>query len=456
MAKKETTATDLPLTTGFDVTAEEAAAFNLEPHLVSLMFDEPFYSKILRGVTKVRTESIPTAGVTVKDGDVKLYWNPYFLASLSSDEIKGLIIHEACHVIFEHCTNRRHDPFLIWNYSTDCAINSMIPENLLPDCGIIPGKPAKLWSKEEEEEFVDRHDEKALERTKNIQEFIANLPKNLASEEYFALWMQQEDIKEQLKKQEELNKLAEQLSESGLGGQDDHEGWDENLSEEDRELVKGKVRQALEDAVKECDSKGSWGSVPGEMRGHLREMISREIPWESVLKQFCGMTRRANRTTSRRRLNKKYPNIHSGTKRNYTASIAVYIDQSGSVGNNELEMLFGELTNLAKNIEFVTYHFDSEVDEDSETAWRPGRTPRAHRTRCGGTCFKVVAEHAMKNKHRFDGYLVLTDGYAPNPGPSRLRRGWVITPGGTTDHVSSNRRDFFIELKEPKTQQLAA
>ena len=70
MAKKETTATDLPLTTGFDVTAEEAAAFNLEPHLVSLMFDEPFYSKILRGVTKVRTESIPTAGVTVKDGDV--------------------------------------------------------------------------------------------------------------------------------------------------------------------------------------------------------------------------------------------------------------------------------------------------------------------------------------------------------------------------------------------------
>ena len=157
MAKKETTATDLPATGTGDVTAEQAAAFNLEPHLVSLMFDEPFYSKILRGITKIRTEEISTAGVTVKDGDVKLYWNPYFLASLTAKEIKGLTIHESCHVIFEHCTTRRHTPHLIWNYATDCAINSLIPEGLLPECGIIPGKAAKEWTADEEKEFLDKH-----------------------------------------------------------------------------------------------------------------------------------------------------------------------------------------------------------------------------------------------------------------------------------------------------------
>ena len=46
-----------------------AAAFDLDPHLVKLMWDEPFYSNILRRVTKVRTNSIPTAGVLAKDGD---------------------------------------------------------------------------------------------------------------------------------------------------------------------------------------------------------------------------------------------------------------------------------------------------------------------------------------------------------------------------------------------------
>ena len=48
-----------------------------------------------------------------------------------------------------------------------------------------------------------------------------------------------------------------------------------------------------------------------------------------------------------------------------------------------------------------------------------------------------------------DGYLVLTDGYAPDPGPSRIKRGWVITPDGSDDQVNGNTRDFFIKTKFP-------
>jgi len=148
------------------------------------------------------------------------------------------------------------------------------------------------------------------------------------------------------------------------------------------------------------------------------------------------------------RLNKKYPGIHSGHKRGYTSSIAVYIDQSGSVSNEELSLLFGELRNLAKNTEFVTYHFDTEVDETSETVWRSGKTPDVHRTRCGGTCFKAPTLHANKNKHRFDGYLILTDGYAPNPGHSRLKRGWVVTTDGAIADFMSN--EVKVKMKERK------
>ena len=133
-----------------------------------------------------------------------------------------------------------------------------------------------------------------------------------------------------------------------------------------------------------------------------------------------------------------------------TAKIAISIDQSGSVGNGELELLFAELRNLAKNTEFTIFNFDTEVDESSERVWRRGKTPGTERTRCGGTCFKAPTVHANKNKNKFDGYLILTDGEASDPGPTRLKRGWVIVPGQKL-YFDASKRDFVINMKEPKS-----
>jgi predicted metal-dependent peptidase len=227
---------------------------------------------------------------------------------------------------------------------------------------------------------------------------------------------------------------------------DDHEGWD-SMTDEERELVKGKVKQALADAVRECDRNGQWGSVSADMRGTLRDMVANDIPWQAVLKQFCGLLRRSDRSTNVRRLNRKYPGIHPGWQKGYTSSIAVYIDQSGSVSDSELELLFANLRGLAKKTEFTTFHFDTEVDEKSEATWRGGKTPKKLRTRCGGTCFKAPTKHANKNSSRFDGYLILTDGEAGDPGPSRLKRGWIIVPGQKL-YFEASKRDFVMNMKE--------
>ena len=96
-----------------EVTDAEAEAFELTPHLIRLMWDEPFFSRILRGVTKIKTDVIPTAGVLAKDGEVRFWWNPKFLAGLSPNEIKGLIKHECYHLVFEHTTTRRRDPHIV-------------------------------------------------------------------------------------------------------------------------------------------------------------------------------------------------------------------------------------------------------------------------------------------------------------------------------------------------------
>tara|TARA_R110000824_G_scaffold184337_3_gene365288 strand:- start:681 stop:1115 length:435 start_codon:yes stop_codon:yes gene_type:complete len=136
----------------------------------------------------------------------------------------------------------------------------------------------------------------------------------------------------------------------------------------------------------------------------------------------------------------------TGAKRGYTSSIAVYIDQSGSVGNKELEQAFGELRSLAKRTEFTTFHFDTAVDEKSETKWKKNKTPQTGRTRCGGTDFDCVTVHANKNRHRFDGYVVITDGEAPKPQSSKLKRCWLLVPG-TKLIFTPDRLDSVAKMK---------
>jgi len=439
MADKGTSTDIAPVNNADEIAAKN---FDLDKFLVKLQLEEPFFCKVLRKVTKVKTSMIPTAGVLAKEGDIKLWWNPAFLASLTPKQVIGLLKHECYHLVFEHTTTRRLDPHVVWNYGADLAINSLIPEDELPEGGLIPGKAFAELTEEQLEKMTDDQ----VNRYGILSTKIESFPKGEAGEWYFARLMEDEETKDALTKPVEGD--GEGGEGSGLpGSMDDHEGWGD-MTDEEREIAKGKIRQAVEDAVKECDKKGQWGSVGAETRSQIREAISKEIPWEMILKQFVGMSRRAKRSTSRMRLNKKYPGIHSGHKRGYTSSIAVYIDQSGSVSNDELALLFGELRNLAKNTEFVTYHFDTGVDEKSETVWRAGKTPETHRTRCGGTCFKAPSEHANKNKHRFDGYLILTDGYAPNPGHSRLKRGWVVTTEGSIQDFMG--KEVKIKMKERK------
>ncbi len=445
MSTTKGTATDINVTVE-EVDEQTINQFRLDPYLVNLMTQEPFFARILRGVDKVRTDMIPTAGVLAKDGDIKMWWNPGFVAGLTGKQVVGLLKHECFHLAFEHTTTRRMDPHIIHNYATDLAINSHIPADELPKGGLVPGEAF--------DELTDVDKTKmgpeAVKRYEVVSAKIASLPRGKSSEWYFAELMDDDEVKNAIQ-QESQSGRGEDGEGNGPampGAMDDHEGWDE-LSDEERELVKGKMRQAVEDAVKECDRTGRWGSVSGEMRKSLRELISKEIPWQAVLKQFCGMTRRANRRSNIRRLNRKYTGIHPGTQRDYTSSIAVYIDQSGSVHDEALELLFGELRSLARQTEFTVYHFDTEVDVKSETVWKKGRTPETHRTRFGGTCFKAPSKHANENAHRYDGYLILTDGEAPNPGPSKLKRGWVIVPGRELMFKPSNR-DFVIDMKKAK------
>ena len=327
-------------------------------------------------------------------------------------------------------------PHNVHNWAADLAINSNIPEEELPDGGLIPGKEFGPLT----EEQLEKMDEDAVARYNRMSTFISELPKGESTEWYFARLMEDEQMKEDMDKQQGDG-------EGGVGEMDAHD-WD-NMTQEQKELAAAKVKAAVAAAQKECDKTGQWGSVPAATQAEIRKLMSNEIPWQKLLQKFVGFTKRSTRSTSWNKINKKNPMIMPGSRKKTTASIAVYIDQSGSVGDHELELLFGELQSLARHTEFTTFHFDCDVDEESETVWKKNRGQMPHRTRYGGTDFSAVAKHAEKNKKRFDGYLILTDGYAPNPGHSRMKRGWVITTDGAVQDWMGGR-EFVIKMTGKK------
>lgn len=413
----------------FDVSKEKVDSFSLQGHLVSLLWDEPFYSRILRSLNKVESEEIPTAGVLCKDNEITMWWNREFLASLPNIEVKGLLKHECLHLAFNHTTERRREPHMLWNYGTDLAINSIIPLKELPKGGLVPGKPLDKLSDEDIESMTAEN----LEYYKELSQVIEKLPRNKTSEFYFEKLLSNKKIKE----------AAE--NHDNVFGFDCHEGWDE-MSAAERDMMKEKIGELLKSAVGEANQKG-WGSISAETAIMLNKMTSNKIKWEDILKRFCGFTRRDDRLSTNKRLNRKYPGIHPGMKKIYKPRIAVYVDESGSMSSDCLEKFYGELNSLSSRTDFYMYKFDTYVDEKNSFLWKKGKRLNISRSSCGGTCFESVTKHAAKNKNNFDGYVVFTDGCAPKPSKSKgMKRCWLLLPNYTL-HFAKDKSDILIQMK---------
>lgn len=400
--------------------------FNLDRHLVSFLQDSPFFAELSRHITKIPTEDMPTAAVAFdqKRDDIVLYWNPQFFASLSPREIRGVLIHEFYHLVFGHLYGRKRTPPQLWNIATDLAINSIIldpnrggnshleGDRLLPDFALVPGKELKH---PEGREWTEA--EKASQK---LSQIIAELPPMQASEWYF------EKIYEKTKDDPDFASAMD-----SIGSLDDHGGWDQ-LPDEIKEYVEGKVKSIVEKAVKTADSQANgWGSIPSDLVDSIRKSVANVINWRKVLRQFVGQLVRGGRTNTMKRINKRYPYIHPGTKRGYEAKLLIAIDQSGSVHNEMLAEFFAELGSLTKKVTIDVLPFDCEADVRDVYEWRRGANVQPQRIRAGGTDFNAptVVVNDPKNRGRWDGMLILTDGECSAPGPSRVKRGWVLGRG---------------------------
>lgn len=392
---------------------------------LKVYMEQPFLGVVSMEVSKIADEGAPTAYMMARpldnDYDLTLGYNPDFFRSLSDSERYGVIVHELYHLIFRHITNRTvaDERFnQLWNVATDLAINSIVGEDKLPKFALMPGR-RPMRKDEKTGKMVDAGD-------KELCDFIAKAPKLQASDFYF------EKMKEII--QEKENK-GQDCDAEGIMTLDDHSQWGD-LPPEIEEQMNERMRDLLEKAVRHADNNSnSWGNIPAEIQEQLRKLISREIDWRSIIKNFIGRCRSTERIGTMRRINKRAPYKLPGAKRKTHARFACFIDQSGSMGDDDIALLFTEMEGLAKETEIDVYHFDTEIDEKSHTIWKKSRPfPPAHRTRCGGTDFDAVAGfcNRAENRGRWSGVIILTDGYAPTMGSiTGAKVLWVITPSGT-------------------------
>jgi predicted metal-dependent peptidase len=222
----------------------------------------------------------------------------------------------------------------------------------------------------------------------------------------------------------------------------------------DRDKLEARARKIIGDAVREADSQSNgWGTVPQEMKEEIRSLVSNQVPWRAVLKSFVGGLVRAGRSTSIRRINRKYPYVHPGMKRDHMPRLLIAIDQSGSMSDEAIGLIFAEIHSLSKKVEVGVVAFDCEVVDSSFELVRRGQSPKRNRVSHGGTDFSAPTRwaNAPERRGKWDGLLIVTDGCAAPPEPSRIRRGWILIPG--TDLAFGVGEEMVIKMspdRDPK------
>jgi predicted metal-dependent peptidase len=395
-------------------------SFDLKLHAYRLLMDEPFFAALSRKIEKRADYNIPTAGVRVDpdSAQFEMIYNPDFFASLPEEHVRGVLKHEFYHLIFEHVTSRKPEgvPHKAWNIAADLAINSHL-QGELPEMACMPGVGP----------FED------LPLHKSAEWYLANLPQKDEGDEGGS----------------GSGEGGEGDGEGEPGSFDDHSGWDDNADSPQQQaanqMAKERLKNAMKEAAKEAaQSAKGWGSISGAVKEDILKRLESKVDWRKVLRYFIKTSQRASRRSSVKRINKRYAYIHPGKKVQRQAKIAIAIDQSGSVSDEMLSAFFGELNGLAKLAEFTVVPFDTNVDESKVYVWKKGKSQKAERVLCGGTCFNAPTEYV--NSQNFDGVIILTDMEAPKPKACKAQRMWMTDArGASRPYFKTNEKVIAID-----------
>lgn len=305
-----------------------------------LLFAHPFYGHRLMKMKMVCTDQFrgKKLDTAVTDGKT-IYYSPEFVSGLKMDEAKGLLAHEALHVMLcHHLRGAKRNP-AIWNKATDVVINQNLEKAgfALPPGGIHEGFPfgdvsdkSAEWiyaqmmkmmpppdpqsSRDKNQEAGDDEEESEEQEDNGGStdpEEDGEDPDNGEEE-------QEQEGENPLEREGSWGEVAEPLDEEGRALSDS-----EIKAEETNERIA--VSQAANYAGK------SSGDIPAGLRKIIEDLLNPQLPWREILRQFVQTVSKNDyswvRPNRRHIADGLYlPSLHSDE----LGDIAIALDTSGS------------------------------------------------------------------------------------------------------------------------------
>lgn len=418
-----------------DITYSKEARDKLESNISKLLSQHPLYGVVFLFLNKIQDRKMNTMGVGItRRIDMALYYNPEFVLSLSNLELRGVLKHEALHILLHHILRRFHrgsHPY-IDNLASDMAINSHLTD--IPDWAIFPNHApfnfpehqATEWYYESmlknPNEYFDTKDNKL--RIKYPGSGKPGKSKNPGSGD-------PSDSDSPSEGGDPTNPVSDEYKESGLIGE--HGRWDE--CEED--IIDKKLRNIASEAIKAQAAKG-WSSIGTDLAKQIIEANKPVVNWKKEIRYFINKFIKIGKNKTHSRINrreqslKKYrpPSLkeisfNPGVTKDYQSRILVAIDTSGSVSDPEISLFLGEINGMYTLAHIDVILFDTQVcSQPTHISKKITKFDIAGR---GGTDFTPALRFAEKN--HYDGVICLSDGIFPIPTRENLslRVLWCFT-----------------------------
>lgn len=379
---------------------------------LSLMKDKDnFYGYFLFQMSrKIRFDiSSPTA-VNFKGAKYVIYFNPIIFLNLNIKQMETTIKHEILHILSMHLIRakkfKRNYSTLAVNMAMDIVVNTYL-DNLPPYATTLD------WV--------------------NLKYALKLLP--YKPFEYYA---------------EKLQAVIDLAEEEGKDGPEDHGSKDEKIeteyNPENTHDIWEDSSEIDEKTLKEFTEKFINSSQKGTIPDYLDNMISSlknsngELPWNLYLKRLMGTVPSNKKKTITRR-NRRQPDRLDlrGQLRNHKAKIAVAIDISGSISDEEFNQAIKEIISIVKNYnhEITVIECDNEIRRVYKI--KSVKDIRDRMNIRGATRFNPVFEYA--NNNNINLLVYFTDG----KGEDKLQ---AVPRGYKTLWVISGRGDK-LSLKEP-------
>lgn len=369
---------------------------------VQLVMNHPFFGQIALHLHLRETHAIPTLAVSTKS----MFFNPDYVAKLSSEAVVSAVMHEVMHRVLLCHERLGSRDIKIWNMAQDYCINYILKQSG------IHLEPGWLYDEELGKLDADEVYRKLMESAIKIPMIGIGSGKGDGNEDDDASGGKSQGDKDGDGDEDDGEGQAVPDPDEANDHQDCGCGWiappEEPMTESNRNANEAEMKRIIAAAA---TIQRMAGNTPAGLERFIDSLLHPKVDWRSVLRQF--VEQRAKNDYNWMRPNRRYiggglylPSLDSLE----TGELVIAVDSSGStmgMMNQFIAELSGILEMCRPTKVYVVY-CDAAVGSYEE--FGPDDLPlKVHVTGGGGTRFSPMFEWVQEQGIYPRAMIYLTD-----------------------------------------------